>query len=264
MIKNLIKTLGLALLLAPAVGNSQAIFNDSFDASKLKAIDFTDDALPATNVKNPQFNAVTGLLTVTRDTGTNPTQPPVDNCLTALPHSYIKSVSSWSNAFGAAYPGTQGALSPTGSWTLRASAPASQRGPSMAGRYLTIPFVPNANENVSIRMYAAQAIREVGYNPARIANPVNLSVSPCPGDLRMPIPFNPPTPDYNKCRVSIKEGRFSWSTVKPAPLSGCSLDAGKQYYLNIWFIDTTNGYPTGVTTCTKPEYNNRCEVNVGS
>lgn len=183
------------------------------------------------------------------------------------PAGYTGHMVAWSSMFyGASFPNTSTFLAPVGAYTLR-SLNTSTRGPDMRARYLSTEFVAGADSIYRLKWYAAQPISDAGrggpfpsgYNPARVADSVLVTISPCAGDLR---PFNSLSSDpwLKRCRARLSNGTISFGTN--GAIAACPLQPGQKYYLNIALVNTDNGSVPTTTTC-KPSDNHRCEVNFG-
>lgn len=113
--------------------------------------------------------------------------------------------------------------------------------------YTVIPFTPNANQSVKIFFDGAQPSSATGYNPARTAMAMLITISPCQGDLRYPRsasldPFEKPA-----CRIFANTGSLYFTTISGS--AACTLEAGKTYYMNVAAIDTSDGLQAGENTC---------------
>lgn len=261
------KTILAAMLVL--FGTSAFQFEDGFEAHALEPSDIkaiSIDAAAPVPVQNVKVDAA-GLLTAVK-VGP-PVPPPVTSCPT-VPAGYTELLTTWATAFyGKPYSQRPTFLAPVGAYTFRTSQ-TSTRGPAMGSRYLVIPFVAGVDEGVTLRLYGAQPITDAGrdstfrngYNPARPASSVFLSVSPCKGDIR---PQNRLSPDpwLAKCRTpaGLTEGTFGWSSRKPAPAAACPLEPGQTYYLHVMFSDPAKA--PGVATCKSAADNGRCEINIG-
>jgi len=162
----------------------------------------------------------------------------------------------WSTAFyGSVYPATGGYLNPIGSVTMGKM--------PVNGRYLAIEFKPAAGQGLSLAWEQAQAVAQHNYRTANPAGPVFLSISPCPGDFRLPV--SSPTPasveaeDYLRpaCRKFDQAGTIYLNTTKPS-FNNCGIVPTRTYYLNVLFANPNDGLITSETTCLA---GTSCEAN---
>src|SRR5690606_11361634 len=109
---------------------------------------------------------------------------PADPCAALVgdprvqPAGFTRHDVAWEDAFyGNPYPTSGAPLAPIGSFTLRGS---GDTGPTMLGRYLTIPFVPGA-ATYQFEWTRAQPIAAHGYGEGRVASALYAVVSRCPG-----------------------------------------------------------------------------------
>lgn len=169
------------------------------------------------------------------------------------PDDFTGHLFQWSGLFwGASFPNGPSHLAPIGSFSLRTTFP--PRGPSMAKRYLTVPFRPAANMNYRISWLEAQAVPVTPYGSPKEANTIFVSVSKCAGDLRGHSAAG--GMDLNLCRAQTYSGNLFFGTKTT---SQCKLVAGEDYYLNIAFVDTSGtGALPSVTSCKSGDI---CEGN---
>jgi hypothetical protein len=171
------------------------------------------------------------------------------------PAGFTRHQLTWEQMFlGASFPNTPSYLVPVGSWTLRSLAVAT-RGPAIAGRYLTVPFVPSTGRDYRISWLNAQTIMAAGYTNPRAADSVMVSISSCSGDFRRPNTFST-DPDLRFCRSLSNTGVLSFGTNTS---SFCRLTPGQTYWLNIAFANPAGGLTTTEHTCSGTEI--RCEAN---
>lgn len=144
-------------------------------------------------------------------------------------------VSAWSAPNGstmATYPTSIGTPVPIG---------AAKNG------YTVIPFVPTTGQTVNIFFDPAQPNWAIGYPSPRPAEGMFMSISPCAGDLR---PANDASADpfvHSTCRLFANTGSIFYTTDTSA--TACKLTAGRQYYLNVAAIDTSDGLQAGEDSC---------------
>ena len=174
------------------------------------------------------------------------------------PTGFTGNLVQWPNMFyGASFPETPSFAAPVGAFTLRTLAGhSSNNGPPMNGRYLTVPFVPQANKNYKLSFMGVQAVYAAQYYNSRAAETVFVSISPCAGDLRKK---NTSGDSWlARCRTQGSNVNMFYNTTGAA--AGCPLQAGETYFLNIAFVDTNlDPLSTSETTCAVS--GNRCEVN---
>lgn len=167
----------------------------------------------------------------------------------------------WSDFFyGAVFPFGKSYLSPGGAFTFRSVQP-STRGPSMAGKYIVIPFVPEAGSNYAISWLGPQAIvnAEIVYNPPRNNNGIFVTISACRGDFRPRV--NIPAPDTpvgltSVCRGFVRQGNLKFGTT--GGVGQCPVTAGVEHYINIVFANPADGLLPNETSCVE---GTRCEGN---
>ncbi len=117
------------------------------------------------------------------------------------------------------------------------------------GAYVTIEFVPNVMQAVSLSWEEAQSIP--GYNSPRPGS-MYFSVSPCPGDFRV---SDINTSDgflQNGCRKGpTRASGMVWHTFSgfPSDNGSCQLEPGKIYYINQISADPIDGLEPGENKC---------------
>ena len=164
-----------------------------------------------------------------------------------LPVGFTPHVTPWEQAFnGYSYPLSGGPLAAVGSWSLKRR---NDSGPSMANRYLSIPFVADGRQH---KIDWALVQPTYLYPYARQGDPF-VTISPCWGDFRE---ANDLAPDAF-LRKACRKGPQVQGSVFYGPTGSnvCWLNAGQTYYLNIAFHD----FDTGPTCRTD---DGRCETNM--
>lgn len=176
------------------------------------------------------------------------------------PTGFTGHMVTWPNLMlGASFPNGNSHLSPTGSYTLRSLSP-STLGPVMSSRYISTEFVPEANKNYLVSWVNVQKqVAVPGYTTARNAKSVFISVSRCAGDLRAHNGFTT-DPSLRLCRQSTPSASLKFGTT--GALGQCPLEAGVKYYLNIAFVEPSDGLEAMEHTCTSSA--GRCEVNLNA
>lgn len=162
---------------------------------------------------------------------------------------------TWPKAFyDNAYPSTGAALAPVGSFTLKT---AGNTGPSIAGKYITVPFTPSTGV-YKMNWLQAQPIHENGYSYSRVANSVYVTISTCKGDFRLADAASSDPLLKSACRkLSGSTSMFYSGTTFGS--TSCAVEVGKQYYLNFLFADPRDGLTATEDTCAGGE--DKCEVN---
>lgn len=265
-------------------GTSAFPFEDGFEAqastcwSGVEKVDALNDTQGAVLVSpgsmvcldgaTAKFNCQPDSLGICkRETPTTPppVTPPPSAC-PPLPHTYTGVYVPWADLFyGATFPAGPSHLSPIGSFTHRQQ-DRTNRGPSMARRYLYTEFVQPANKTFGLSWLQAQPVSSAGqnrdwpygYGSARTGVPI-VTISECKGDLRPQNQWST-DPEIKHCRGALTSGNLSYGNgMVGGKYPACRLTAGKTYRINIAFIDTTLGYPD-TTTCRAGD-NGRCEAN---
>lgn len=161
----------------------------------------------------------------------------------------------WAQAFfNNQYPSTGAPLAPLGSFTLKS---AGNSGVPIAGRYISIPFVPG-NGTYKMNWLQVQPIQDYAYGFARPAQSVFMTLSTCRGDFRLPDNSAGDPLLRTACRKIHSSTSIFYSTMNSG-FNTCGLQQGQQYYLNVMFADPTDGLTTTENTCLGG--NTMCEVN---
>lgn len=176
------------------------------------------------------------------------------------PTGFTGHMVTWPNLMqGATFPNGNSFLSPTGSYTLRALASSTQ-GPPMSSRFISTEFIPQPNKSYLVSwVNVQQQVAVPGYTSARNAKSVFISVSRCAGDLRAHTDFTT-DPSLRLCRQSTPSASLKFGTT--GANGQCPLEAGVKYYLNIAFVEPSDGLDATEHTCTSAS--GRCEVNLNA
>ena len=171
------------------------------------------------------------------------------------PTGWTRTEKTWVAAFSspdgtpqAAYPQSVGFPVPIG---------AAKQG------YTTIPFTPTTNLSVALFWENVQANSLEGYRNPRPANEMFISISPCPGDVRAPVPNAADHWLRPGCRKLANTATIVYTTLAAYQTNNavCKLDPNVQYYINILAANPTDGLSTGEHTCSSvPNSANGCDV----
>jgi hypothetical protein len=134
--------------------------------------------------------------------------------------------------------------------------------------YVAVPFTPIANQSVNLYWDQVQSRPQDGYWAPRPADGMFFSISPCAGDMRAGSWVSPDLWLHDGCRKYETSASIVWTTnqfADPLNLSLCTLEAGKQYYLNIAPVNPYDGLVPGEHTCANvPNSINECHVGAVS
>lgn len=128
-----------------------------------------------------------------------------------------------------------------------------------AGAWLSIEFTPTTQRFYRLDWAEAQSlVFPVRYN-GRPAHSAYLTISPCPGDFRLPVPSSGDNYLRPGCRKSGNLGQINFNTLLTNSTSAnCALRVGETYYLNVGFFEPGETDPLA-HTCISGD---RCEINV--
>jgi hypothetical protein len=170
------------------------------------------------------------------------------------PAGFVEYVRTWEVAFfGQSYPNTPSFLAPIGSFTI--SKPLNN-GPSSVGMYLSIPFIPNAAQSITLRHNPAQTVQTTEGTYGGRPGSFLVGISPCAGDLRPPSTAAEADIWQRHCRFVGTEANMSFGTLAG---NQCRLVEGQVYWLTYSATDPYNLSPN-TNTCEGGSV--RCEVNV--
>lgn len=268
------------------LGTSAFSFSDGFEArastcwTGVKTVDATNDTQTAILVKPgalvcldgaaAKFECVLDPLGLCKREGPPvPPQPGIPACNVqgiadgrtyVQPAGFTGHMVTWAQLLsGATFPNGKPYLSPTGSYTLRSLSPSTQ-GPTLMGRWFATEIVPQSGKNYMLSWVQAQRQVSVpGYNPARGAHNVFISISRCAGDLR-PGSRSSTDPSLRWCRAFSPSSQLSYGTTGAS--GQCPLQAGVKYYITFAFVDPSDGLDAMEHTCIPAA--GRCEVNLNA
>jgi hypothetical protein len=132
----------------------------------------------------------------------------------------------------------------------------ANKGAWVAGKFVALP-----NQTTNLYWELAQAKPNEGYDRARPAYGMSISVSPCAGDLRGPvfgaIDFLAPG-----CRKHAFSASLVMTTKHPAStFAYCALVPGETYYITVSPVNFSDGLTPGEHTCTEtPASADGCDV----
>jgi hypothetical protein len=122
------------------------------------------------------------------------------------------------------------------------------------GQYLVVPFVPDADQSVTITWDTAQANPGQGYGLPRPAYSMFIGISDTPGDFCVTFGFDP-------CSRVAGQDSLHWTTKPDASSAVCPLVAGQTYYMNVVMADPRDGLQPGEHSCTEaPNSADGCDV----
>lgn len=161
------------------------------------------------------------------------------------PAGYTRVERTWQQVFnGLPTLSSPGFEMPVGSYTLQ--------GAGVAGSYLTVPFQMPAATSRRLDWLPIQPVLALGYFPASVASTALVSISPCPGDFRLPQSGSDPL--LSECRALGPKARINFGTSG----FGCPLQAGATYYLNVLLDDPQTLTPSS-SSCLSGQV---CDIGV--
>jgi hypothetical protein len=130
--------------------------------------------------------------------------------------------------------------------------------------YFSIPFVGTGTP-LQLQWNSAKPV--YGYQPARFAEAVYVTISACSGDFRLTWLFQYQSPDplhdpsfVTQCRsTNTSEAVMSYGPRATGALF-CPVEIGQQYYINIVFGNVLTGLEPRSTGCASQD--GVCEISV--
>lgn len=174
-----------------------------------------------------------------------------------LPVGYRQYIQTWGKTFyNYTYPSSGFALAPVGSFSLRSGR--GDNGPSIAGRYISTRIVP-INGVYMFNWLQTQPIYENEYYQARVAKWVYVTISPCPGDFRLPNNLSEDPYLRTACRKISGSTSMYYSPTETG-YNVCNTASGVEHYINWLFADPRDGLDPDEHSCLGGV--DECEVNV--
>lgn len=130
------------------------------------------------------------------------------------------------------------------------------------GQYKAISFIPAANETVQLQWFQAQVNGLIGYDFARHATGIMVSISPCAGDFRNVGDGTDPAASF-RCRWFADQLNQQFYTTDPSVGSACQVTPGVVHYINVIAADPAGGITQGEDSCGQPSFTG-CDITVKS